>query len=349
MQGHRRGFTLIELLVVLAIVAVLTSLLVPAVQKAREAASRVMCLNNLRQLGVSLHHYHEAANSFPPGMVASESNISDAESTGFTFLLPFLEEDATYQLYHFDEPWFAAENYAPVAASIKLFFCPSNRGSGTIDLSSIAAEWNVPLPPTAGGCDYAFCKGANGALNINWQRTPEPVRGVFGIRQPGEPGLRLTEITDGTTTTLAMGDAAAGTPAYLVRDLSNPDQPVHDMLTGQVVILQQSWGAAGVGDTGHPYYGSIFAVTAQYGLGPDPRDEPMNRRPATPTVYGGDGRGDNSSGRDYVGGFRSRHPGGCNFLLCDGSVHSIGERIEPAIYRALSTYSGRETLSTGDF
>src|SRR5262249_953405 len=158
-----------------------------------------------------------------------------------------------------------------------------------------------------------------------------------------------SDITDGTSTTLALGEAIGGNGAYLARDLADPDQPAIDAFTGQPVPLDQSWSAAGAGDTSHPWYGSVFAVTAQSGLDPDPRYEPMNGRAGTTTINGGDPFGDNRTGRDLISGFRSLHSGGCNFLFCDGSVHFIVQSIAAPTYQALSTYAGGEIISANDF
>jgi prepilin-type N-terminal cleavage/methylation domain-containing protein/prepilin-type processing-associated H-X9-DG protein len=346
---QRQAFTLLELLVVIAIIAVLVGILIPAVQQVREAANRVKCANQLKQLGLALHHYHLTQECFPPGMISSSSNLSDADATGFTCILPYLEQDNIYRLYHFDVPWFNAENFEVVSIPVRLFFCPSNRNQGFLELEQIAQEWQTTLPARVAACDYAFCHGANGALNYDWTRIPAPVRGVFNIRPTGESrsGVRLEDISDGSSSTFAMGEAAGGNPRLLVRDLNDPTKPVLEKLTGQPVAVEQSWGAAGFGDASHPYFGSVFAVTAQYGLPADPRDEPMNRLLITPSVFGNDPRGDNRSGKDWISGFRSLHRGGCHFLFCDGSVRFVSQAIQPQIYRALSTYAGGEVV-TGD-
>ncbi len=353
MSTSRRAVTLIELLVVIAIIAVLIGLLIPAVQKVREAASRVQCLNNLKQLGLALHMFESVKGHFPPALVTDQSNMSDIEATGFTQLLPYIEQDNAYKLYSFDDPWWQKVNFVAVGTEVGLFYCPSNRAGGAIDLAPIALQWNITLPPQAACIDYAFCKGANGAVHRRWERVPAETRGVFGIRGPDEIGVRFRELTDGTSSTMAIGEAAGGNPRYLVRDLANPSSvppaPAINPFTGQPVPIDQSWGAAGVADASHPWYGSVFAVTAQYGLPADPRDEPMNRQPATPTVWGQDPKGDNAAGKDLVSGFRSLHSAGCNFLFVDGSVHFIAQSIQPATYRALSTYAGNEVVSGWEF
>lgn len=347
---RRDAFTLVELLVVIAIIVVLIGLLLPAVQKVREAAARAKCQNNLKQLGLALQNHHSVHGAFPAGLISAASNTSDAEATGFTHLLPFLEEDPTHRLYHFDEPWFASSNYEAVGKELRLFFCPSNRPGGRINLAPMAAQWGCALPPVAGCIDYAFSKGSCGSLHPNLHRVPPQVRGAFGVQPPEEAhlGVRLTDIGDGTGHTFALGEAAGGTSGLFVRSLSDPNQPAIDLTTGQPAIIDQSWGAAGVGDATHPWYGSVFGATAQFGQAPDPRDEPMNRRYLTPTISGGDSSGDNASGRDFVSGFRSRHSGGANFLFCDGAVRFVRQSLRPDVYRALSTINGREVVPDED-
>lgn len=343
------GFSLIELLVVIAILAVLIGLLVPAVQKVRESAARTRCANNLKQLGIALHDYETLNSSLPPGVAAENGNEDDGWATGFTYLLPHIEQSGLRNNYKLDAYWYDTSNYTAVGTEVKLFYCPSNRGSGGLKLGDIAAQWGCDLPPYAAGTDYAFCKGSNAGITATPELVPATVRGPFGIvpRTGGNPigTIRLTDIHDGTSNTIAMGEAAGGSSRFPIRSLTNPGQIANDPFTGQPALLEQSWGATGFGDSTHPWYASVLAVTAQYGIGPDFNDEPMNRTPGTPTIMSTDRSGYNRSGRDYVSGFRSVHSGGAIFLFCDGSVRFLSSTIDAATYRGLSTIAGSEDLS----
>ncbi len=349
MSSPRRGFTLVELLVVIAILAVLMALLLPAIQQVREAASRIRCASQLRQLGIALHHYHLNENTFPAGMTSESNDLTNGHGTGFTALLPYFEQDNVYRLYTFENPWYHRTNYDAVGMPIKLLYCPSNRSAGSLDLQPFAVQWATPLPPVAAGTDYAFCKGANATLVRDSSRIPVLVRGVFDVNS--RVGLREISNGDGTGVTILMGDAAAGGNRFRVRDLKNPNSAVSDLVTDQPVYIEQAWGAGAVGDAGSPYYGSIFAVTAQRGIAPDFRDERMNppNYLVAPTADGGDVSFSNSSGQDWVSGFRSTHKGGCNFLFGDGSARFLRDSLSPATYRALSTYGGGEILPNDPF
>jgi prepilin-type N-terminal cleavage/methylation domain-containing protein/prepilin-type processing-associated H-X9-DG protein len=359
----RGAFTLIELLVVIAIIGVLLGLLLPAVQKVREAASRMKCQNNLKQFGLALHGFHDAIGYLPPGM-ATEGNNQDCFHTGFTYLLPYIEQDNIHRLYHYDKQWYDPVNYTAVEQQAPIFFCPSNRDSGTIDLTPYIAQWGAPMPPYVGASDYVLCKGANACLWTDTSGIPPQARGLFNEVQFGstvnpagqgpwvsvpQQSVRLTDITDGLSSTFALGEAAGGNAYYAIGNVNNMSQPATEPFINGPAKMDQAWGAASVGDPSHPWYASIFGVTAQIGFGANPMDEPMNRRPGMPTILGGDATGSNAGGRDRVSGFRSMHLVGCNFLYADGSVHLIPQSIEPAVYRALSSYAGGEVVSATDW
>jgi prepilin-type processing-associated H-X9-DG protein len=214
------------------------------------------------------------------------------------------------------------------------------------------------MPPVVGSSDFALCKGANAGLYSDPTLIPLQVRGLFNIVQadlsPGPAGLQWAQtpqfriswanVNDGLSSTFAVGEATGGNPFYSVEDLKNPGQPVTEPYINGPAVMEQAWSAASLGDTGHPWYAGIFGVTAQFGLPPNPLDEPMNRNPGSPTIISGDPSGYNLAGLDRVSGFRSLHAGGCNFLFADGSSHFVRETIDPASYRALSTYAGGEVI-----
>ena len=163
----RRGFTLIELLVVIAIIAILIGLLLPAVQKVREAAARTKCQNNLKQIGLGLNNFHGTYGVFPPGAVASTTSITsqshlrragvsvfNVNHSWTPFILSYIEQDNIYRNYTMSKSWNAAANRPIIATPIKTFMCPSTPGGE--DRVCVTSSGAVRTPPSDYGPDNGF-------------------------------------------------------------------------------------------------------------------------------------------------------------------------------------------------
>ena len=342
----RTAFTLIELLVVIAIIGILIGLLLPAVQKVREAANRMACRNNLKQIGLALHNHHDAYGYLPAAYsVSGTDNLEMGGFGGFVHLLPFLEQEVLFRRWDLNGKWYVAPNFDLMPTQLKVFYCPSNRTSGLIDMQYLVPIAGRPLPNLA-ACDYMLCKGANAALCEKVQ-IPPAGRGVFDVNTH----TQLTDITDGTSHTLAAGEGAGHNQRFGMRRFYQDTTPATGLFPGQSPLIDQSWSSGPAATTELHSTGMMgggcLGITAIRGGHADPFDEPMNRPLALPGFDYNNGctnAGTSPGTYDTTGGFRSVHPGGCQFLFCDGSVRFVTESITPAAYRALSTIAGGEVV-----
>ncbi len=190
----RAGFTLIELLVVIAIIAILIALLVPAVQKVREAAGRTQCANNLKQIGLACHMYHDTCKVLPPGYLATAVYPDTTPGWGWgAFLLPFLEQGNVYRQINFQQP---VQNQPVIATMLPIFLCPSDTPS-----SSPFTIVDATMNPLAGAAPSSYAA----TVGDHFIEVDDPVgNGIFYRNSK----TRLVDITDGTSNTVMIGDRA---------------------------------------------------------------------------------------------------------------------------------------------
>jgi prepilin-type N-terminal cleavage/methylation domain-containing protein len=207
---RRRGFTLIELLVVIAIIAILIGLLLPAVQKVREAAARVQCQNNLKQMALALHSYHDVNKTFPWG---------HQDSTYYSlpwavFILPYLEQDNLYRLFDTTKNFYDPTNQGPQAQTrVAVYCCPSSPSNGKVftDTWTAPNEIGVNLSWTVSASDYVSTAGVQWGYLTKWYPS-YPASGA-GVMQGIRP-MSIPQITDGTSNTFLVGENGGGPDLY---------------------------------------------------------------------------------------------------------------------------------------
>lgn len=350
LRSKRLAFTLVELLVVIAIIGVLVALLLPAVQAAREAARRMSCQNNLKQMGLALHNMHDTHGRFPAAIIHG-GGLSSASATtarykgpeadytnqseyliynhsGFVALLPYLEQSPLHAQYNYQYAG-AIRNVSGATLApnptgnpnltlganyLKVYTCPSDTNPGPLVSSTTAQYEKTNLRRS----NYLLNIGNNydtrTAANWLWETEPATTRGAFG----NNGAASMASITDGTSNTIAIGESKQikGSTAY------GPfwGTGSHTAVGGRIMsTADPTLPAANCFKPNYEYYYDAACGTVQ-----------------TSTAY---------KRKQYAWGYGSWHAGTSLFVMCDGSVRSVADNVTAVVWLAIGTIGNGEAIT----
>ena len=323
----RRAFTLIELLVVIAIIAVLIGLLLPAVQKVRSAADRIKCTNNLKQIGLALHSYHDANNHFPPGYVDGNTNPNSTPDNDVgpgwgwaTFILPYVEQDNVYRQINLKLPMSDPANANISLQALPVFQCPSDSLQDPFDVYD--STFTTPIARVAHS-NYVACNGwiecFNGAGGNPGNTGYDGLAGTAGTAGVGffwrNSHTRIGDVTDGMSNTIMAGERSSNhAPATWTGAVAGGRCPA--WMAGQAPYSPPPGPAYDNAD-----FGEAFVLAHGNATHLPSADFPI----FDPDVF-----------------YSLHTPQGAHFVFGDGSVHFLASTISGTTYQYLCTIAGGE-------
>ncbi|MFO0912885.1 MAG: DUF1559 domain-containing protein [Pirellulales bacterium] len=318
---RRSAFTLVELLVVIAIIGLLVALLLPAVQAARNAALRISCTNNVRQIGLALHNYSSAHQAFPPGNSTGTGVPAFKGISAHAHLLPFMEEVAIHNMINFDKAYDDPVNAAALQAQVPSFLCPSDADQ---------------LPTELGGRNNYYCnQGTNIIFALPSTAADDPNKdmpkpnGVFFLGSK----IDTKDITDGTSKTAAFSEKRLGDGSNAIStEGSDTFQPgtypstADEALRDCMACDSNDLAKQRVSNVGAPWLWAYHSTTMYWHVAP----------PNTRSCMFPPGR--------IMTTASSSHGLGVNVVMCDGSVRFVDNGVDLAIWRAMGTRKSGEVV-----
>ena len=347
---------------VIAIIAVLIALLLPAVQAAREAARRMQCVNNLKQLGLALQNYHDTAGTLPPAAQGGMGQVY-LNYTGYSFLLPYLEQTNAFNTFNFQLNsfsgstayfgWSLPGNSTGFSTQLSVFLCPSNRAMGEVGATVGSGPAAYTLAPgKVAVTDYLFNAGASRYAVPGYGESNR--MGPIGFNT----AYRLADLSDGTSQTFVMAESAGGNLRNRYRAIGGgPTRVCVPLSPGLAAaptatvyydnLMFMAYGRSRTWDADKRIIGGLAARTVDH-TGAPYRANDCGFDSITDVYVDPPGPAAPAAGQQLPN-FRSAHPGLINAVFADGSVRPIKDTIAMPVYQGLSTISGGEVVSADAF